>query len=94
MGKLTEAKIRKLKTDNNYSLIVNDGNHLYLAVRRSGRKTWLLRGSEHSSFGFRTVGVYPAMTLAQARQLAFPNRSGGRSLPAAPKLMRRNGTTQ
>jgi len=71
---LTETLVRSLKPDGSRIQIVGDGCHLYVKVSKAGRKTWLLRGTPSTFTGFKTIGTFPEMSLAQARQLAMPDR--------------------
>jgi hypothetical protein len=58
------AKIRKL----------HDGQGLYLWVYEDGRKYWRLRYKIHDKEKSLSLGVYPAVGLKQARQLAQAGR--------------------
>ena len=46
-----------------------DGDGLYLRVRASGRKTWLVRYWEGGKERRLTLGDYPAVSLQAARQI-------------------------
>jgi hypothetical protein len=65
MNRLTAAKVRSLNDPGRYS----DGEGLYLNIARLGSKSWVQRISID---GFRRgIGLrgYPAVSLAQARDL-------------------------
>ncbi len=59
------VKIRKL----------HDGQGLYLWVYEDGRKYWRLRYKIHDKEKSISLGVYPVVTLKQARQLAQAERA-------------------
>lgn len=68
MRKLRERTIRSAKPqDKEYRL--NDGEGLYLRVRPSGSKTWLALIRHQGKNYTKTLGNYPEITLAQAREL-------------------------
>ena len=69
MGKLTEARIRSLKPANRDRMI-GDGNALYLRVRTSGTKTWILRKKHAGQVRIVTLGDYPEKSLAEVRARA------------------------
>ncbi len=48
--------------------LLHDSENLYLRVRPSGAKTWLLRWYSGGAAQSRTLGRYPAMTLHEARR--------------------------
>jgi integrase len=63
---LSDRRIRALKPaprDKWYC----DGNGLYLRVRRTGGRSWVLRRKRGSHVEVITVGAWPALGLAQAR---------------------------
>ena len=70
MGKLNVGKIKSLSLPGLYG----DGGTLYLAVSRSGAKSWIQRvvinGRRHDI----GLGGFPVVTLAQARDKALDNR--------------------
>ncbi len=59
------VKIRKL----------HDGQGLYLWVYEDGRKYWRLRYKIHDKEKSISLGVYPVVSLKQARQLAQAERA-------------------
>ena len=72
MGKLTDTKVKNIKTsagDRWY----NDGNGLYLRVR-STTKTWIIRRAVNGKTTVKTIGRYPAISLADARVEAAIHR--------------------
>lgn len=63
---LTAATVAKiLPKDKDYTLA--DTDHLYLRVRSGGGKTWIVRYMIDGRAKVKTIGSYPAMTLAEAR---------------------------
>lgn len=69
MGKLTEKTIRAIKKDGRFS----DGGGLYF-VRRGGSTTWHLRWMRAGNAREMSLGAYPIMTLAEARDAALEAR--------------------
>jgi len=66
MGKLTEAKVRTIRpTDRDQWL--NDGDGLYLRVRKGGSKVWIIRRKEHGKTQVITLDGYPELSLKRAR---------------------------
>ena len=67
-----EAILRSLKPRRiKYDVHDPDGTGLLLRVSPQGRKTWMV--SYRSEIGVkqqRTIGKYPAMTIAEAREVA------------------------
>ncbi len=66
---LSDRRIRALKPaacDKWYC----DGNGLYLRVRATGGRSWVLRRKRGGQVEVITVGTWPALGLAQARQKA------------------------
>lgn len=66
---LSDRRIRALKPaprDKWYC----DGNGLYLRVRATGGRTWVLRRKRGGHIEVITVGAWPTLGLAQARQKA------------------------
>ena len=51
-----------------------DGNGLYLVVKPSGAKSWVLRTVVHGRRCDIGLGGYPLVALAEAREAAFDNR--------------------
>jgi len=66
MGKLTEATVRTAKPGN-ADRWLNDGQGLYLRVRRGGSKVWVIRRKQFDKTQIITLGKYPAIKLKQAR---------------------------
>lgn len=64
--KLTDLKIKKLKAKSQ-QFDVGDGNGLYLRVYPSGVKTWFTRFTYQGKQKAVNLGVYPDLTLSQAR---------------------------
>jgi integrase len=62
---LSDLQIRKLKAPDRDRWI-SDGNGLYLRVRATGGRSWVLRRRRESG-GNVTLGTWPALSLAQAR---------------------------
>ena len=82
MGKRLESAmaVRNVKTCGRHPV----GDTLYLMVWPSGRKTWVQRLTIEGSRKDLGLGPYPAVSLAQARELAQGNlavaKSGGNPL--------------
>lgn len=73
MGSLTDIKIRNLKPQlKPYQ--VADGDGLVLEVRSSGQKAWLYRYRVHGRQEKLSLGSYPEIPLARARELHFEAR--------------------
>lgn len=66
MGKLNEAKVRTIKPAER-DLWLNDGAGLYLRVRTSGSKMWIIRRKRHGQTQIITLDSYPALSLKEAR---------------------------
>jgi len=65
--KLTDAKIRQTKPkDKDYKL--SDGHGLYLLVKKNGSKYWRLKYRYLGKEKTLAIGVYPEVTLLQARE--------------------------
>ena len=71
MGRLTDRRIRNLKTPGRHP----DGETLYLVVSHSGHKSWIqrlvIRGRRHDL----GLGPFPLVSLAEARRRAQDNRA-------------------
>ena len=64
---LTDVKIRQAKpAEKNYRL--KDSHGLFLEVKASGLKVWLYRYRYRGKQQIYTIGRYPAISLAEARQ--------------------------
>jgi integrase len=73
MGKLTDTKIRNLKSrDRAYQ--VADGNGLILEVRPTQQKAWLYRYRMYGRQEKLSLGTYPEISLANARSRHFEAR--------------------
>ena len=77
--------VRNVKTPGRYSA----GETLYLVVWPSGRKTWVQRLTAKKRRRDIGLGPYPAVTLAQARQMAREHLSVAKA-GGDPLEMRRN----
>lgn len=67
--KLTDRAIKTAKTKQK-DLFLLDGLGLYLRVRLSGNKTWLYRYKAEKTTRWHELGIYPDMSLADARLAA------------------------
>jgi hypothetical protein len=67
VGALTDTKIRHLKPDTK-AYQVADGEGLILEVRPSGQKSWLYRYRLYGRAEKLSLGTYPDVTLAKARE--------------------------
>ena len=56
-----------------------DGNGLYLVVKPSGAKSWVLRTVVHGRRCDIGLGGFPLVSLAEAREAAFDNRKLARA---------------
>lgn len=67
--KLTDVAVRNAKPDkdNNKIKKLRDGKGLYLYVHPNGSKYWRFRKVINGKETTRALGIYPAVTLAQAR---------------------------
>ena len=65
---LTDLKIKNLKPkDKPYK--VSDFDGLYVLVNPNGSRLWRVKYRLHGKEGLLSLGVYPAITLLQARQM-------------------------
>jgi integrase len=53
-----------------HDILLADGNGLYLRVRPTGTKTWIVRRKRHGRVQVITLGAYPEIGLKAARQKA------------------------
>lgn len=53
-----------------HDILLADGNSLYLRVRPTGTKTWIVRRKRHGRVQVITLGDYPGIDLKTARQKA------------------------
>ena len=85
MTKLSAAKVKALRETGRYG----DGGGLYLVVRASGSKSWVLRSVLDGRRRDLGLGGYPATGLAQARAKALDLKSaladGKRPVPEERK---------
>ncbi|MBV8656643.1 MAG: tyrosine-type recombinase/integrase [Burkholderiales bacterium] len=65
---LTVRQCDGAKSDGKKSTILTDGYGLYLDVRPSGAKTWRYRYRLAGKANIFTIGDYPVVSLAEARQ--------------------------
>ena len=72
---LTAVGVRNLKTPGRHA----DGGGLYLHIRNSGSKNWLLRIMAQGKRRDIGLGVYPDVSLAEAREAASAARKIARS---------------
>jgi integrase len=73
LGNLTAKTIEKLVKDGT-SKMHNDGDGLYLRVKSPGSASWLYRYRTNGKLRDMGLGAYPAVTLAEARDLATDAR--------------------
>lgn len=73
MGVLSDIKIRNLKPREK-SFQVADGEGLVLEIRPSGQKAWLYRYRIYGRQEKLSLGPYPEISLARARELHFEAR--------------------
>jgi integrase len=69
MGKLTDTAVKNLKKGHQKA----DGQGLYIVVSQIGTKYWKFREPEGSR-KLRTIGEYPQMSLAEAREAVLGYR--------------------
>jgi len=80
--KLTETVLRKLTAPKKAELHSDDlTSGLYLKLATSGRKSWIYRTRKGGAWRVVTIGTYPAMSLAAARQKAL--ELSGSDIPEA-----------
>ena len=75
MSKLSDVKVRKLKMPGRHP----DGDTLYLKVSPSGNKSWIQRLIINGRRRDLGLGVYPLVSLAEARGKAMDNRALARA---------------
>lgn len=78
-SKLTDARIRAAKPGDRDRWL-NDGNGLYLRVRKGGAKVFVLRTKRAGKTYVRTLGQWPQYTLKKARLEAAQNAANRRGL--------------
>lgn len=67
--KLSDRTIKAAKTEQK-DLFLSDGLGLYLRVRSSGNKSWLYRYKAEKTTKWYELGIYPDMSLSEARLAA------------------------
>ncbi len=67
---LTNIQTRNAKPRGGRDTWLCDGGGLYLRVRASGSKSWVVRRKRHGKTEVITLGRYPALSLSQAREKA------------------------
>ncbi len=84
--KLTAVAARKLSKPGRYA----DGNGLYLLVKQSGAKTWILRLVINGRRTDMGLGSFDLVSLAEAREKALEHRKLARAGgdPVADKKMK------
>ena len=91
---LTDVQIRKAKpAEKPYKL--NDGNGLHLYVSVAGGKTWRYRYEFEGKEQLLTIGQYPAISLADAREARIMARAtlkAGRNPTAEKQRIRADAT--
>jgi len=71
MGELNARQVESAKNDGSADFVtLKDGNGLELRVRSSGLKTWLVRYQFQGKRKTPSIGEYPSMSLAKAREAA------------------------
>ena len=89
---LQNIEIKTAKTQNK-DLFLNDGNGLYCRIRSSGSKAWLYRYKDNAKTKWVELGLYPNLSLANARIKAHSvkaNRKEGIDPAIAKKLLIEN----
>lgn len=70
VGKLTDRQILNAKPADKDNFL-SDGGGLYLRVRKSSSKSWLYRYKTGNRTKWVDIGVYPGITLSEARSAAM-----------------------
>lgn len=98
MAKLTEARIRALKRANRDRWL-GDGQNLWLRIRASGRKVFVIRTRQGGHARILTLGEWPTCSLAAARARAAGEarararrRAAARATPPTPSTVAALGT--
>ncbi|EMU0463728.1 DUF4102 domain-containing protein, partial [Neisseria gonorrhoeae] len=73
-NKLTQKQIEAAKADGKQSKLA-DGGGLYLLLHPNGSKYWRMRYRHGGCEKTLALGVYPAVSLKQARELARAARA-------------------
>ncbi len=80
--KLTETILKSLKTPATATLVCDDqAKSLYLKHSTAGRMSWVYRSRKGGTWRVVTLGTWPSMSLAAARQKALS--MGESTIPAA-----------
>ncbi|MEJ1298269.1 MAG: integrase family protein [Candidatus Sedimenticola sp. (ex Thyasira tokunagai)] len=69
MGKLNDRKIQNAKPSDKDQWL-NDGDGLYLRIRKSGSKTWIIRRKRQGKTEIITLGDIDSLSLKEARHKA------------------------
>ncbi len=72
-GKLTDSRCRNVKGNGKIQKL-SDGGGLYLPVTADGKKYWRLSYRFGGKQKTLALGVYPMVSLAEARQLKDDNK--------------------
>ncbi|NVK57832.1 MAG: integrase arm-type DNA-binding domain-containing protein [Alteromonadaceae bacterium] len=74
MGKLTDSQVKSAKpSDKDYKLY--DGEGLYILVKANSKKYWRLKYRFGGKEKVLALGVYPKISLAQARQATLKEKA-------------------
>ncbi|HFB8654125.1 TPA: DUF4102 domain-containing protein [Neisseria gonorrhoeae] len=79
-NKLTQKQIEAAKADGKQSKLA-DGGGLYLLLHPNGSKYWRMRYRHGGCEKTLALGVYPAVSLKQARELARAARAQTAAAP-------------
>jgi integrase len=78
---LTDAAVRRKKPDQSKRLEIHDGHGLYLVIQSTGAKSWAYRYRVGGKSRKLTLGTFPAIDVAKARNLcsaaAVKTKAGG-----------------
>src|ERR1700686_5034894 len=69
MPRLTDIKIRTARTDAQ-DILLADGENLFLRVRPSGSRGWIVRIKRRGKRRVHTLGTWPDVTIKEARAAA------------------------
>lgn len=70
---LTDTRVRRTRPTERDQFLA-DGQGLYLRIRPNGRRVWVLKSQRGGRTQWTTLGTYPALSLAEARQAAEQQR--------------------
>ncbi|MEM7478563.1 MAG: tyrosine-type recombinase/integrase [Planctomycetota bacterium] len=73
-NRLTDSQVRGFKPLSDRDRWENDGNGLYIRIRPTGTKTWVLRRKVNKQTKKTTLGQYDQVSLRDARLLAAAAR--------------------